>query len=200
VVRVEVAGTTGGITAVHVVARPGSDPQRVTRDTRSVALASLGLALAEECVTVSTAAEPSPAPRPRRRSSPDRPAVVAVTTETDHLRSLVRVTLAAGSDVVVGFAEGSVASSARHRLVAVATVDALRQLTPAAECIDVAHAELVRIGAHDVAVVTLVFVVPPSEELVSGSAAVHPHQEEADAFARAVCDATNRRLAYLFSS
>ena len=77
----------------------------------------------------------------------------------------------------VGFAEGSIATTARHRLVATATVDALRQLEPAAECIDVDHAQIVRVGAHDIAVVTVVFVTPPSEQLVSGSAIVRPQQE-----------------------
>jgi hypothetical protein len=121
---------------------------------------------------------------------------VAITAEANGLRSLVRVTLARDDDEAVGFSEGSIATTARHRLVASATVDALRQLEPAAECIDVDHAQIVRIGAHDIAVVTIVFVVPPSEQLVSGSAIVRP-QQEADAVARAVLDATNRRLAYV---
>jgi hypothetical protein len=77
-----------------------------------------------------------------------------------------------------------------------ATVDALRQLEPAAECIDVDDAQVVRVGPNDVAVVTIVFVVPPVEQLVSGSAIVRP-QQEADAVARAVLDATNRRLPYV---
>jgi hypothetical protein len=38
-----------------------------------------------------------------------------------------------------------------------------------------------------------VFVLPPSEQLVSGSAIVRQHSE-ADAVVRAVLDATNRRL------
>ena len=86
--------------------------------------------------------------------------------------------------------------TARHRLVATATVDALRQLDPAAECIDIDHAQIVRVGSHDLAVVTVVFVVPPDEQVVSGSAIVRP-QQEAEAVARAVLDATNRRLAYV---
>ena len=96
-------------------------------------------------------------------------------------------------------AEGSIASSARHRLVAAAAVDALRQLDPAAECIDVDHAQVVRVGAHDVAVVTVVFVVPPTEQMVSGSALVRA-PGEADAVARAVLDATNRRLGFIASA
>jgi hypothetical protein len=47
-----------------------------------------------------------------------------------------------------------------------------------------------------VAVVTVVFVMPPNEQVVAGSAIVRP-QQEAEAVARAVLDATNRRLAYV---
>ncbi len=80
----------------------------------------------------------------------------------------MRVTLGRDEEEAVGFAEGSIATTARHRLVASATVDALRQLEPAAECIDVDSAQIVRVDAHDIAVVTVVFVMPPSEQLVSG--------------------------------
>ena len=96
----------------------------------------------------------------------------------------------------MGFSEGSIATTARHRLVAIATVDALRQLEPAAECIDIDSAQILRLDSHDIAVVTVVIVTPPSEQLVSGSAIVRP-QQEADAVARAVLDATNRRIAYI---
>jgi hypothetical protein len=127
-----------------------------------------------------------------------RSSVVAITAEPNGFdRSCV--TLGRDDEESVGFAEGSVATTARHRLVATATVDALRQLEPAAECIDVDHAQILRVGAHDIAVVTVVFVLPPSEQLVSGSAIVRP-QQEADAVARAVLDATNRRLAYISPS
>ena len=98
------------------------------------------------------------------RAAEPRPSIVAITAEASGLRSLVRVTLGRDDDEAVGFAEGSIATTARHRLVATATVDALRQLEPAAECVDVDHAQIVRIGAHDVAVVTVVFVVPPAEQ------------------------------------
>ena len=129
-------------------------------------------------------------------SAEPRASIVAITAESNGLRSLVRVTLARVDDEAVGFAEGSIATTARHRLVATATVDALRQIDPAAECIDVDTAQIVHIGGNEVAVVTIVYVVPPAEQAVSGSAIVRP-QQEADAVARAVLDATNRRLAYV---
>jgi hypothetical protein len=188
-----VADRGGRVTEVHVVAQPGKRPKQIVRDVQSIALASFGLELDRRIVSVvqlSSAGEAEHAPLG------NRPSIVAITAEASGLRSLVRVTLSRDEDEAVGFAEGSVAMTARHRLVATATVDALRQLDPAAECIDIDHAQIVRVGQLDVAVVTIVFVVPPHEQVVAGSAIVRP-QQEADAVARAVLDATNRRLAYV---
>ena len=64
---------------------------------------------------------------------------------------------------------------------------------PAAESADVETAAFVPLGHRQVAVATLVFVVPPHEEIVSGSAVVRGGNE-AEALSRAVLDATNRRL------
>jgi hypothetical protein len=189
-----VAERNGRVTEVHVVAQPGKRPKQIVRDVQSIALASFGLELDRRIVSVvQLGGGPG-----EREGSPagNRVSIVAITAEASGLRSLVRVTLVRDEDEAVGFAEGSVALTARHRLVATATVDALRQLDPAAECIDVDHAQIVRVGQLDVAVVTIVFVVPPNEQIVAGSAIVRP-QQEADAVARAVLDATNRRLAYV---
>jgi hypothetical protein len=191
-----VAEPDGRVSEAHIVAHAGKHPKQIVRDVQSIALASFGLELDRRVISVvqlgANALDETAPPGPR-------PLIVAITAESSGLRSLVRVTLTRDEDEAVGFAEGSIATTARHRLVATATVDALRQLEPAAECIDVDHAQVMRLGAHDIAVVTVVFVVPPSEQLVSGSAIVRP-QQEADAVARAVLDATNRRLAYVHVS
>ena len=188
-----VADSRGIVTEAHIVAYPGKHPKQIVRDVQSIALASFGLELDRRIVSVVQLG--GDALGDQLPHEP-RPSIVAITAEANGLRSLVRVTLGKDDQEAVGFAEGSIATTARHRLVANATVDALRQLEPAAECIDIDHAEIVRIGAHDIAVVTVVFVVAPGEQLVSGSAVVRP-QQEADAVARAVLDATNRRLGYI---
>ena len=190
-----VAEPSGRVSEVHVVAHSGKHPKQIARDVQSIALASFGLELDRRIISVVQLGGDSARRHTRSRPYP-RPSVVAITAEANGLRSLVRVTLARDDEEAVGFAEGSIATSARHRLVAIATVDALRQLEPAAECIDVDSAQIVRVDAHDIAVVTVVIVTPPSEQLVSGSAIVRP-QQEPDAIARAVLDATNRRIAYI---
>ena len=72
------------------------------------------------------------------------------------------------------------ASTSRNRLIAVATIDALRQLQKAAECLDVDSAQVERVGIHDVAIVTVVFVMPPAEQMLSGSAIVRDHQHRCE--------------------
>jgi hypothetical protein len=190
-----VADATGHVTEVHVVAHEGKHPKQIVRDVQSVALASFGLELDRRIVSVvQLGANADHALVPSCFAGP-RLAISGITAESTGLRSLVRVALSRGGKETIGFAEGSVATTARHRLVAHATIDALRQLEPAAGSIDVDHAEIARVGAHDVAVVTIVFIDPPSEQVVAGAAIVHA-QHEADAVARAVLDATNRRLAW----
>ena len=61
---------------------------------------------------------------------------------------------------------------------------------------DVETASIIRLGERAVAVTTIVVVVPPYEEVISGSAVVRP-AGEFDAIARSVLDATNRRLPQL---
>jgi hypothetical protein len=192
-----VTDDSGRPTEVHILADTAKHAKQVVRDVQSVALASFGIELDRRIVSVvqlGSSANGNGHPEVTEEAGPEfRPVLVSSTAEVSGLRSLVRVTLAGGGNESVGFAEGSIASTARDRLVATATVDALRQLEPAAECIDVDSAQIVRVGAHDVAIVTVVFVLPPGEQLVSGSAIVRAHAE-ADAVVRAVLDATNRRL------
>jgi hypothetical protein len=193
-----VTDDSGRPTEVHILADTAKHAKQVVRDVQSVALASFGIELDRRIVSVvqlgSTANGNGHPETGEEAAGPElRPVLVSSTAEVSGLRSLVRVTIARGDHEAVGFAEGSVASTARHRLVATAAVDALRQLEPAAECIDVDSAQIVRVGAHDVAIVTVVFVLPPGEQLVSGSAIVRQHAE-AETVVRAVLDATNRRL------
>jgi hypothetical protein len=187
-----VTDDAGRVTEVHVVANPGKHPKQIVRDVQSVALASFGLELDRRIVSV---VQLGGAESVNGAADAPRFSIAGITAESTGLRSLVRVTLSRDGEDAVGFAEGSVATTARHRLVAHATIDALRQLEPAAGSIDVDHAEIVRVGSHDVAVVTIVFIAPPSEQVVAGAAIVHA-QHDADAVARAVLDATNRRLTW----
>lgn len=184
----------GRPTEVHVLARAGKAAKQIVRDVQSVALASFGIDLDRRIISVVQMVANSDG-RPALATMAEtttRPRIVTVQTESSGLRTSVQVTLGSGGDESTGFAEGSAAASARLRLFADATLDALRQLEPAAECLAVDTTLTARVGVHDVAVVVLVSLDPPHEQHLAGSAIVHQHID--DAVVRAVLDATNRRL------
>jgi hypothetical protein len=181
---------------IHVLAHTGKHPKQVVRDVQSVALASFGLEIDRRIVSVvqlgPNGSEPAAtdAPTPVKRLQ-----IAAIETSSSGMRASIRVTLASGDAEATGFAEGTTAAATRPRLVASATIDALRQLEPEAERLDVAGAELTSVGGADLAVITLTLVEPPLEQQLTGSAVVH-HLAD-DAVVRSVLDAVNRRLPYL---
>jgi hypothetical protein len=177
---------------LHILAGGTKSPKQIARDIQSVTIATFGLELDHRIISVvqldREQLQPIVAPVGQARV-----AIGAISSEQSGMRSQARVTLRRGDEESSGFSEGSVAESSRARAVAQATLDALRKLVSTAEGADVETAALVRMGTREVAVVTLVFVVPPHEEVASGSAVVRGGNE-AEALARAVLDATNRRL------
>jgi hypothetical protein len=180
---------------VHVLADPSKPAKQIVRDVRAVAQTMFGMELDHRIVSVAqlnTNDENTPVgielPRTETRAR-----VGSINVEAVGLRAQVRVVLVDSEREHTGFAEGSVASAARPQLVAAAALDAIRQAEPAAEAIHITNAEVSRIGSNRVAVVTVVYVDPPTELVVSGSAVVRRDRD--DAVARALLDATNRRLA-----
>lgn len=184
-----VADDIGRLQEIHVLAHTGKHAKQIVRDIQSVALASFGLDIDRRIVSVVQLA-PNGDSTTITKVSP-RIKAQGIEVSSTGLRTSVRVTLS-GDGHVTGFAEGAAAASIRPRLVATATVDALRQLEPVALRLDVVGAEITRVGVHDVALVTVVFVEPSVESHLVGSAIVH-HSAD-DAFVRAVLDAVNRRL------
>jgi hypothetical protein len=181
---------------IHVLAHTGKHAKQIVRDVQSVALASFGLELDRRIVSVVQLAPNGTTPATDEAPAPaKRVQIAAIETSTAGMRASIRVTLSYAEDTATGFAEGTMAVATRPRLVASATIDALRQLESSAERLDVAGAELTRVGGADLAVVTLVHVEPPFERQLTGSAVVH--QLADDAVVRSVLDAVNRRLPYL---
>jgi hypothetical protein len=190
-----VTDQVGRPTEVHILASPAKHAKQVARDVQSVAMASFGLDLDRRIISVVQLDGGQIDAAPGAPAGP-RVVIGGISSEQNGLRNLVRVTLQRGEREGAGFAEGSIAASARPRLVAQATLDALRQLLPAAECADIELATVVRVGIREVALTSMVFVIPPHEDVVSGSALVRG-ANETEAVARAVLDATNRRLPQL---
>jgi hypothetical protein len=181
---------------VHVLADQSKPAKQTVRDVRAVAQTMFGIELDHRIVSVAQldaesgaatdiSSEAGTAPVPRAR-------VGRVHFEAEGIRAQVRVVLVVGDRELAGYSDGSVAAVARPQLVASATLDAIRQGDAAAEAVHIVSADITRVGPTRVAVVTVVYVEPPIELFVSGSAIVRQDRDEA--VARAVLDATNRRL------
>jgi hypothetical protein len=153
------------------------------------------LAALAEALDVSVAVPP-PTPHAATNGVDTRINVDSVTATRSSHQATAEVVLSRGTDLSTGIAEGIGATSSVLRLVAQATISALRLLEPAATKADVEAAMVVNLGARHVALTTVVLVVPPYEEVCAGSAIVRS-AGELDAVARAVLDATNRRLPQL---
>jgi hypothetical protein len=180
---------------VHVLADPSKPAKQTVRDVRAVAQTVFGIELDHRIVSVAqlnTNEQNTPVGIDFPRGD-TRARVSSIQIDAIGLRAQVRVVLLDHERELTGFAEGSVASAARPQLVAAAALDAIRQGEPAAEAIHITNAEISRIGSNRVAIVTVVYVDPPTELVVSGSAVVRRDRD--DAVARALLDATNRRLA-----
>jgi hypothetical protein len=194
-----VADASGRPVEVHILASPAKHAKQVVRDIQSVAMATFGLELDHRIISV-VQLDGLPAVH-GESSAPDEADVVRIVvggvTAVRHANHCsAQVALLRGDEQAVGVAEGLMVSGSELRLVASATLNALRQLEPAAVQADVETATLARLGDRMVAVASVVFLVPPYEEVVAGSAIVRIAGEH-DAMVRAVLDATNRRLVQL---
>src|SRR5262249_52725608 len=164
-----VADPIGRPVEVHVLAHAGKPAKQIVRDVQSVALASFGLEFDRRIVSVvQLSANGSRHVDLATEEAVTRPRVVTVQAQSTGLRTTVQVTRPPGDEERTGYAEGSVAIPARPRLLAEATLDALRQIEPAAECLDVDTAQISRAGSRDVVIVLLVSVEPPFERHLSG--------------------------------
>ncbi|MDQ1726171.1 MAG: hypothetical protein QOK14_216 [Frankiaceae bacterium] len=177
-------------TEVHILADRAKAPKQLVRDIQSLALASYDLDLDHRIVSVVQLDDEDVAVEPDTESSV-RALVASVMTQTAGSDATVSVTIRTGGDEYTGTASGATSAGVRARLVARATLDALGELlgTPA----EVEQSSVLPVGGRLVAVSVIHLTTRQGELVLSGSAIVR--NDEADAVARSVLDAVNRRLA-----
>ena len=195
---------------IHVVASRSKGAKQVVRDVQSVALATHDIDIDhrivsvvqfddEELPAVVTLPEAVPASSASARSAgaPSaeagaRPLIASISVRTAGPEADASVVVAAGETSYEGRSIGPSTVSHRHMLIARATLDAISELLglPA----EVEFATVSTMGTRQMAACVIQVVVPRVGELVlTGSALVRG--DDADAVARAVLDALNRRLA-----
>jgi hypothetical protein len=176
-------------TEVHILADRGKAPKQLVRDIQSLALASYDIDIDHRIVSVVQLDDDDVSVEPDGESSV-RPLVASVMTQTAGTDATVSVTVRTGMDDYIGTASGSASVGVRARLVARATLDALAELlgTPA----EIEHAVVQPVGGRIVAVSIVHLTTRQGDLVLSGSAIVR--NDDADAVARSVLDAVNRRI------
>jgi hypothetical protein len=183
---------------VHVLATPGKAPKQVVRDVQSLALAQFDIDLDHRIVSVVQIGEVPPQNEPDDEPSsalePEaaaRPVVGAIATRTGAGECEVEVTLISDGTSFTGTALGPTSAHQRPRVVAAATLAALKELL-GMRC-ELESAQVLSAGTRDVALTVLALGVPRGgDQVLTGSAPVRGDQ--ADAVARSVLDALNRTL------
>jgi hypothetical protein len=169
--------------ALSVVA-PASAPRSTGSGANGSSAAARVMLLPDALAAEAEAAQDDePAPRP---------AISSIMVRTSNGETEATVAVGAGGHSFEGREVGPAGPGHRPRLVAQATVNAVGDLL--GQSCEVESATLLHTGARTVAV-TVVAVQTPrlGEQVLSGSAVVRG--DEADAVARSVLDALNRRIA-----
>lgn len=199
-----VTGPDADPVEIHVVASRAKAAKQVVRDVQSLAMAQFDLDIDHRIVSVvqfddeliptsngNLVVLPDGDIEPVVEPAPPRPVITAISVRTAGSEADVSVVVSSAEASFEGRSIGSAAMSYRHTLVARATLDAVGELLgiPA----EVEHAAIVALGNRQMAACVIQIVVPRVGELVvTGSALVRG--DEADAVARSVLDALNRRL------
>jgi hypothetical protein len=202
-----VTGPDGSPTEIHIVASRSKGAKQVVRDVQSLAMAAHDLDIDHRIVSVvqfddgedglpavirlPDTPERTEHAEPAADSVP-RPVIASISIRTAGSEADASVVVSTGEESYEGRSIGPSTMSHRHTLVARATLDAVAELLglPA----EIEFATVTPMGNRRMAACVIQVAVPRVGELVlTGSALVR--SDEADAVARAVLDALNRRLA-----
>lgn len=191
---------------VHVLATTAKHPKQVVRDIQSVAKVTFDMELDHRVISVVQLDKGhlpeigdgagAGATNALALQDDDRITIVTVGTHRTGVRCTARVGLLRSGVEEIGEADGTMASGNIRMLVARATLAALVRHEPRAERLDVEAVGVQNLANRAFATASLVLLNPPYEEVLLGSAPVRAAGEE-DAVARAVLDATNRRLSFV---
>ncbi|HUO47047.1 MAG TPA: hypothetical protein VM470_09485 [Acidimicrobiia bacterium] len=180
-----VVGNSSAITEVHVLTDTNKAAKQIVRDVQTLAQAAFGLALDRRVVSVVQLPDAD-------LVKGDRPVIIDVAEKLDGSHTNVIVSLAWHGDTLVGEINGAAADSTRHRLVAEATLEALRQGLQDATAFGIASVDVPVLGTRQVAIAQVVIVSDGAERIMVGSAIVAG--DISRAVVRAVLDALNRHI------
>ena len=181
--RVVTSGNT--VTEVHVVTGMDKPAKQVVRDVQTLAQAVFGINIDRRVVSVVQLPDADLSPG-------DRPVIVDVSEQLDGSHSQVAVTLSWQGESLVGEVGGAAGQTSRNRLIAEATLAALRQALQETTAFGVSSVDLTNLGGNPVAIAQIIVVTDAAERLMIGSSLADG--DSSRAVVRAVLDALNRRI------
>lgn len=180
-----IVAPNGHIEEIHVLARRSKTPKQLVRDIQSLGYALFDIEIDRRVVSVVQLADSD-------MEGGIRPALVDVSETVDAATADVTVTMRWEDSLLIGKASGAAAHSTRPRLVAEATLAALRQSIRRGTALGVSSMDVPTLGNRSVAVAQIVLVSKDGEKMLIGAAYID--DDEARAVVRAVLDALNRIL------
>jgi hypothetical protein len=193
-----VASPEGLIQEIHVLALPTKSPKQLVRDIESTIMASFGIPVDHKKISIAqlgSDAVKEQAPTESREPRVYRPRIHAINVNVSGLVASASVTLEIDGEMFVGEATAPASQTARERIVAQATLNAVDQFARGTQSFSLEDVAVVRLGRQDVAVSCVTMISPLGEQSFAGSALVR--QNEKDSIVRATLDAINRRMAFL---
>lgn len=182
---VRVVAPNGHIEEIHVLARRTKAPKQLVRDVQSLGHALFDVEIDRRVVSVVQLSDAD-------IEGVIRPALVDVAEAFDGAKADVTVTMRWEDSLLIGKTSGAAAHATRPRLVAEATLAALRQSIRSGIALGVFSMDVPTLGSRQVAVAQIVVVSDGKERMLIGSAYVE--DDETRAIVRAVLDALNRLL------
>lgn len=179
-----VAGN-GHIEEIHVLARRTKPPKQLVRDVQSLSQALFGEDIDRRVVSIVQLSDGD-------LEGGLRPALVDIAETLDGSRAEVSVTLRWNDTLFTGSVSGAASISTRHRQVAEATIDAVRQGIHPNAALAISSMDVPTLGSRQVAVSQVVLVTDATERTLIGCAFVE--DDVARAVVRAVLDSLNRLL------
>lgn len=175
----------GKVTEIHLITDLEKPAKQVVRDVQTLAQAAFGVSIDRRVVSVVQLPD-------AELSQGDRPVIVDVAERLDGSHSRVSVTLSWQGDSLVGEVGGAAGNTSRHRLIAEATIAALRQALQETAAFGVSSVDIATLGGQRLAIAQVVIVTDADEHLMVGSALADG--DASRAVVRAVLDALNRRI------
>lgn len=180
-----IVAANGHIDEIHILARRNKPAKQLVRDVQSLCQALYSLNVDRRVVSVVQLSD----------SDLDhglRPALVDVSEALEGTRAEVTVTLRWQDSLLLGKATGAAAQSIRPRLVAEATLGAIRQAVDHGVALAVGSVDVVTLGSRRMAVAQIVLMTEARERMLIGAAYVD--EDDTRGAVRAVLDALNRFL------